>query len=278
MRLRAHWPTDREPPLLGALLTVRRELEILAEARSADAVRMHFTGPLPVPEYARAAFQSAHAFELVDGPDASGYDWPPNDGADDAKGRYLSTIRLSRMNAAPALRWPSHLVAQARAIAAELKGESEAFACMHVRTNADADAMGASDTRAWWSFAETIAERGATVLLLGHDRYETVPPKGVRLARELGLSLETQLAVIAQADAFLGAASGIANAAMLSDTPYVIFKDPSHHRSAMEAELGRDDRFPFAGERQRLWRRKDTLEALAEAWNLLYSPSKAPTS
>jgi hypothetical protein len=263
--LRAHWPCNREPLLLGSLLTVRRELELLAARSHASEIHLHFTGVEgPLPDTVRSVFAGASiSFFIHESAFSGSYDWPGSHAS------FLSTVRLSAMDADPVLDWNSHVLERAREHVAALRASGKVV-LMHVRTRVDAEGMGASNVGAWWEFIESLTTRGHAVVLLGDDPYDTPPPRGAVLARERGMRLDEQLAAISIADAFMGAASGISNAAMLSATPYAILKHPDHHREAMEAELGQSDAFPFAYPRQVLIRAEDSLDALNAAWKILW--------
>ena len=60
--------------------------------------------------------------------------------------------------------------------------------------------------------------------------------------------------------------SGPANVAIYSRSPYLIFKNPGHHKNKMDAELGKNDYFSFALECQKFFREKESLARLK--WGL----------
>ena len=60
-------------------------------------------------------------------------------------------------------------------------------------------------------------------------------------------------------------ASGICQAAILSGTRYVVFKNPQHDPDEMSRELGDLDSLPFAANGQFLWRCEDTIANLQRA-------------
>lgn len=127
---------------------------------------------------------------------------------------------------------------------------------------------GASNARqaVWHTFLNTATENyGTGFLLIGDDRVEArisgLP--GVLSARAIGAdSFSRHLALLMQADAFMGMMSGPCNGAIFSDKPYAIFKHPDHHRDEMLSEIGDQDHYCFAQPGQRVLRVEETPEIL----------------
>ena len=88
-------------------------------------------------------------------------------------------------------------------------------------------------------------------------------------AVDLKIELATQLALTSIADGFMGMASGLCTAANLSEVPHVIFKHPAHHSVEMSIEMGSSVSFPFAKQRQQLWRREVDPVSLDAALDLI---------
>jgi hypothetical protein len=199
--------------------------------------------------------------------------WPPSPDRTRSDFSYFSFSRLIRLyeehGLAPRLQWDERFRQQARTIRHRFPGR---LVCVHLRYVLPFDAeQSNADGAVWGAFLTEKARAGTTFLLLGDD---PLPPgvtlgPGVSRAADLSIDLATQLALIAQADGFLGTASGLCTAANLSDVPHVIFKHPSHHTAEMAQELGARDSFVFAGPAQRLWRKTVTAERLAEALELI---------
>lgn len=117
----------------------------------------------------------------------------------------------------------------------------------------------------------------ASFILIGDD---PIPPAiselpNVTVAEEIDDDLVFHLALIQEADFFMGLMSGPSNFALVNEKPYRIFKNPDHHEEEMNRELGAGDRYAFARPNQHIIRRRETpdllrreFEAMLEwAWN-----------
>ncbi len=268
------WDLTRERRTLGGALVLRQEGEMLARISGASSLRLHCLGAaaddadtdrLAKSVFATSAYpvQFNHASCPIDG-------WPNSILRALPEFSYFSFSRLQALHAQkapiPRLSWNTRTNDSARYARARFPGR---LVCIHLRNVPPYVAEESNaDGPTWDEFFTTHAQPGLLdFLLLGND----LLPVGLALrpglyrAADLDWDLATQLALIGCADGFLGMASGLCTAANLSDTPHVIFKHPAHHLAEMSRELGSSDRFPFAGPRQRLWRRTVTPEALREA-------------
>jgi hypothetical protein len=272
------WDLTREPPTLGGALVLRMEGELLHDAAGPDPIPVHLLGSAPSAPLSRLithVFGSAsRRFEPRTGIPAPEDAWP--DPATRARADFssFSFARLlalhSTLGLAPRLAWAPALAAAAAETRARFPGRLVAVHLRRVPPFAEEESN--ADPAAWRSFLTAHTASGRTrFLLLGDDPVPAAVPLGAGImhARTLGLPLALQLALIAEADGFLGMASGLCAAANFSATPHVIFKHPAHHAAAMRAELGDADRFPFAGPRQRLWRRPADRPALDAALDLI---------
>lgn len=263
-----------EPISLGGLLLLRQELELLAELGGVRTLILHIFGGV-ISAAARAlieqVWQSSFAIELRfeqhGRPDQM---WPTA-----AIGRlgfsYQFFDRVSLLASAlgrtpPRLGWSTELIRRAQALRSHFVGRLIVAHLKSVPNQGPNESN--ADQAAWGKFLARNARAGELdFVLLGADAVDssvtTVP--GVVRAEWLDVPLEIQLALIGCADAFLGMASGICAAAVLSATPYVLFKHPSHHVDEMRQELGDAEQFPFAGLHQKVWRRADTPDYLAQA-------------
>lgn len=98
---------------------------------------------------------------------------------------------------------------------------------------------------------DTLPETNA--ILVGSDSHavtEMTLPHGILLARDCDLTPPEQMALIQQAEVFVGMSSGPSIFAVLSDTPYVIIKHREHHEDLMSSSLSERRRLPFASNRQ----------------------------
>lgn len=103
-------------------------------------------------------------------------------------------------------------------------------------------------------------------IIIGKDELlqDIIHLQNVIVARYEGLSLLQELAFINQASLFMGMCSGPFNAALFSDIPYIVFKNPEHHKNEMIQEIGISDQFVFSTNQQFIFRRNETFELLIE--------------
>lgn len=273
------WDLAVEPPTLGGALVLRQEGERLAVERGAHEVVVHLTGydlVVPPERLITAVFKSSFfSFRTTREP-AEVETWPTAEVRKGTGFSYFSFARLKQLcptpQDAPHLIWEHAVMQRARAIRALYAGK---LICVHLRyTRPFLVEESSADGLAWNAVLHRNARAGVLEFMLLSD--DDVPPglqlaPGIYRASDRGIDLATQLALIAHADGFLGMASGLCTAANLSGTPHVIFKHPAHHAEQMLREFGETDRFPFATEKQRLWRKIADEETIEEALHLILS-------
>lgn len=274
------WDLTRERPTLGGALVLRQEGEILARLGHASSIDLHLAcaeaGRVIAERLADTVFaSSAFTFHLHrSSPPVEG--WPAASVRAFPEFSYFSFSRLLTLCDAngltPRLAWHPRQLGLAGQVRGRFPGH---LVCVHLRSVSPfAVEESNADGPAWAKFFADHAGPGSLdFLLLGDDPLPAgfSQRPGVTRAASLGMDLAAQLALVASADGFLGMASGVCTAANLSETPHVIFKHPAHHPADMARELGSADRFPFAGPRQRLWRRVVSPETLREALTLILS-------
>lgn len=270
----------REPLTIGGALVLRQEGEILARLNNKVGIKLHVickdADQAAVEEAAEKVFGSSILpFQLVY---SSTYieGWPALSVRSHPDFSYFSFTRLialhQKSGIEPKLSWNAHQEALAKRARLKFLGR---LICVHLRyvppfTLEESNADGAS----WQVFFDKHAEAGVCdFLLIGDDALpvDITLGRGVNRAIDLEIELVTQLALTTIADGFMGMASGLCTAANLSEVPHVIFKHPAHHSAAMAVELGSSDSFPFAKQRQQLWRREADPVSLEEAFNLISS-------
>jgi hypothetical protein len=276
------WDLARERLTIGGALVLRQEGEMLARLQGHSALSVHLIGPESGrPAAARMAqtifgtstypYHLVYAAECADG-------WPSaavRAAPDFSYFAFSRTIALhAQTGLKPRLQWHQSQQALAQQARRHFTGR---LYCVHLRSVAPfATEESNADGLAWKAFFQRRAVAGqCDFLLIGDDPL----PAGLDLRPgvtrasgcALGLDLATQLALIGFCDGFLGMASGLCTAANFSETPYVIFKHPSHHAGEMMRELGTSQAFTFAGERQQLWRREAGAVLLDEAFHLISS-------
>jgi len=274
------WDLACERITIGGALVLRQEGEILAQIQKRSALTVHLIGPETGRQVAermaqfifRTSSYPCHLVQATKG--ASG--WPPASVRAEPDFSYFAFSRILALQAQtglkPRLQWSQSQ--QTMALQARRKFAGRLY-CVHLRSVPPfAPEESNADGEAWNVFFQRHASAGQhDFLLIGDDPL----PSGFNLrpgvtqasGGVLALDLASQLALIGVSDGFLGMASGLCTAANFSDTPHVIFKHPAHHKKEMSRELGNAHSFPFAGERQQLWRREANAALLEEAFHLI---------
>ncbi len=276
--MRATWDAALETPTLGGAITLRSEIEILSRILKFDSVELsvkpNFTGRQYLLE--QVYLTSGLHFKLVAGGSSVGY--PFDFWGETVTKSYISTLRIQELFAmyrlAPNLTW-NKSIENARYSLADQLGE---FIALHIRN----DDFNATEWNLGSDFTSQIVNwlldnTKYPVVIIGSD---LVPEwisnhSRVHHLETLGVALSVQLAVIESAKVFIGSASGIACAAIFSKVPYIIFKDPAHHREEMISELGTVDFFNFSTSEQLLLRLPSNfqtwsseVEFYLRKWNL----------
>lgn len=144
---------------------------------------------------------------------------------------------------------------------------SEAIA-VHLRNDGvRPNAPSAADGQVWsLALARICRESGRPLILIGDEPrpMNFSLPKSLQHCDLRGAPLTYQLAIAANSMAFLGTASGMANAALFSPTPTIIFKSVNHHASHMEDEFGPIDRIAFWRPHQWMFRHDPGEDEIVE--------------
>jgi hypothetical protein len=276
------WDLTRERPTIGGGLVLRQEGEMLARLQNRSALTVHLVSPELGCEAAKRMAQvifgaSTYLYHLVSATGGAG-GWPPAAIRAAPDFSYFAFSRVTMLytqsGMKPRLRWSQPV--QASALRARRLFPGRLY-CVHLRSVAPFHLEESNaDGLVWNAFFKKHAVTGkCDFLIIGDDPL----PAGLKLrpgvtraaGSALGLDLATQLALISVSDGFLGMASGLCTAANFSETPHVIFKHPAHHAAEMARELGGAQIFPFASERQQLWRRAANSASLDEAFHLISS-------
>lgn len=118
----------------------------------------------------------------------------------------------------------------------------------------------------WYKFLSIATSRYSTkFIVLGDDpldiNIKNLP--NVIIANEIGAKTFVQhIALLSECDGFMGMMSSISNLAIFSDSPYVVFKNPEHHKKAMNKEIGIKNYYPFATKFQKILRVNETVDLL----------------
>lgn len=271
------WDTRREAFFLGGLLTLRAESVLLAQTSLARSVVLHTNEPATGSGsvLVNSVFGDIPGFSARYDVDALDGYWPYAQSRHDPFFSHGSFGRIRRLLGSTGssldLAWSPAL--QASVIARLADGGARMWIAVHLKNVPSLPPEHSNALQEEWLtfFRGHRHEAGLGFLLLGSD---VVDPRilelpNVRSAQQAGWSLAEQLAAPSLARGFLGMASGICQAAIFSRTPYVVFKNPGHHREQMQAELGEANAFPFALPRQELWREWDVHTTLDRALNVV---------
>ncbi len=145
---------------------------------------------------------------------------------------------------------------------------------VHLKNNST-DPLSNADQEEWMAFFADCQKASYPVffILIGNEPCDPGFRKLTNcvMTRENGGALALDLALIQASRLFMGMSSGPCNLAILSDLPYIIFKDPDHHRSEMEKELNEQGQFVFANRLQHFIRAKDRTDHLMEYFKTVYN-------
>lgn len=256
---------------LGNLLIFRKEAELLAEWNKVPIASIHFVMDVTLPSYVKQIFTTSNIhITLAKKSSIDRYVWPPKHPSME-KWTYGSFKRIEMLfeqtNIFPSLNWNSTTSKIARSIYAQ-KSHSHVIA-VHLKNQTNNPMESNANMHAWHRLFMTY--RNVGFILLGED-----PIPGVILSLpnitkidQQHYPLSVQLALCSCCDAFMGMTSGLANAAILSQISYVLFKNPLHHVQEMQEELGDRNSFIFAHPKQKLYRQLDNYENLTAALEFL---------
>lgn len=197
--------------------------------------------------------------------------WPDPDSIVQGAHDYDSTGAIqaffARTGSIPRLSVTEELLSWAKSYLEEKSGGGLPVA-VHLKNNPNASGQSNANLSSWRSLFGSEDGRNAHFFLVGDEvtntAFSNLP--NVTVAQRDGVRLPGYLALIQAAKLFMGMMSGPANIALFGETPYVIFKNPDHHRREMALELGNADRYSFALTSQRVLRCWDTPENLIGAF------------
>lgn len=272
--LRLLWSSSVEPPTLGGGLTLRMEAELLLKDDPEQPLSVHI--PTDDPQAAALLRLFPNCFESSAKECLLVREWGqetvyPNFGhAASLAPSYHSTKRVAALSRAlhcrPLLSWGKTLQLKAHTFLAH---SVRPTVCLHLKRVAPfAEEQSNAAATTWLPFLKTALEATEVqFLLLGDDPPfpELTQNERILHAGQLGLSLPLQLCIAAHAQGYLAMASGLASAALFSNTPYALFKHPAHHAEAMQDELGEADHLSFAGNNQKILREIPTENTLMSA-------------
>lgn len=268
------WDLTIEAPTLGGALVLRSEGEILAEINGVNNLRLSIKAlDIHIPiinKITDVVFSTSEIFfetNIISGNDVDVYTWPLPNHFESPYFSYCSFARLEELyrkyHILPRLKWSRSTLAKSENF---LKLIGETLITVHLKNvHPYSIEESVADGFMWQAFFnQAIGAESCIFVLLGDD----IVPNGVSCtsriirAKDFGIDLASQLALISISRGFLGMASGICTSANLSAAPYCIFKHPMHHAKQMKIELGNRESFAFAKGVQKILRTELTSDLI----------------
>lgn len=262
------WPRGQAINV-GNLLIFRMEAELLAQKENKKSAKIVFSKEDVLPPFTKEILQSGK-IQIIDSREEKGEsDWPPKDPIFQ-KWLYGSFKRVEylvgKFDKLPVLSWKQSILDIALSL--YKKSPRPVFA-VHLKNQKKAPEESNASLKDWHRFFSAF--QNMHFFLLGEDPISTeiLSLQNVTKINQKDYPLSVQLALCSLCDGFIGMSSGLANAAILSATPYAIFKHPFHHMDEMKEEFGDRDFFSFAQPQQKVYRKEDSYENLVAAMELL---------
>ena len=266
--INAQWDFGLENMTLGGALTLRCELEMIANHCNLKHINFSFVDKANG-ESSEALLQdvlrsSEFSFNIsmIDNLDSI---YPKllmnflNDFS------YFSSSRLTVLHSytgkKPCLRWNESVLNHPQL---QDPFASSEFAILHLKNSGTFETSRANMSLWVKLISEVSSNIQIPILLIGDDDYPDglLAIDNVFRLKSLNIPLMSQLAMTSKAKFFIGSASGVAASAVYSDTPYLIFKNPRHHQETMNREIGSSNKFPWAGLNQFILRQEPTIASI----------------
>ena len=181
------------------------------------------------------------------------------------KSEYYSLTELNRLirkRNSLNLNWKSTILAKSKKIRKKFK---KTLITLHLKYTKPYKEKESNISPSFWNKFFDLFKNKTSIdfLILGDDEsYKKIRKRpNVFWAKKMKISLDTQLCLISFSNQFLGMASGISGAAMLSNRPYLIFKNKNHHSTQMKKEIKKNKTF-FAKEKQYIFLEKPNLNKI----------------
>lgn len=126
---------------------------------------------------------------------------------------------------------------------------------VHLKNTADKKNLSNANLVEWYKFFKSCQKfENIKFILIGNENVgdQICELPNIIVTNHQGIDIGKDLAFIQTACFFMGMASGPSNMAIFNDVPYVIFKDPAHHKNEMQQELKNKDHFSFAKPYQKI--------------------------
>lgn len=275
--LNAIWDARRLPLLVGYQLLFAEQLLIQQKLYDVRAVHVYVRGASfkQKPLFSHFSHITNCTFieslgEVQKGKSEASVFWNPFSSKEKAENLPDTTLYIQRFykekGYIPHLAMKKELVDWAKKFY-KTKIKNKLPVVVHLKRNAKNGEQSNADLTQWYNFFKrSLQFSDIKYILIGNEAVsediESLP--NVLFAQKHGSNLAKDLALIQTAYFFMGMASGPCNMAILSDVPYVIFKDPKHHTEEMKRELGNKDHFVFAEKNQNFIRKHHTTVMLMD--------------
>jgi ADP-heptose:LPS heptosyltransferase len=129
------------------------------------------------------------------------------------------------------------------------------------QTSSNAD-LSNSNIESWKRFFNESKKFNVMFFLIGKEKTNKIfgNYKNIIVNDLDNYDLLNDLTLIETCDLFVGMMSGPANMAIFGKKPYLIFKNPNHHKEEMLVEIGLENKYTFADENQKVLRLTDTFD------------------
>tara|TARA_B110000967_G_scaffold181071_1_gene197889 strand:+ start:872 stop:1864 length:993 start_codon:yes stop_codon:yes gene_type:complete len=135
------------------------------------------------------------------------------------------------------------------------------------------DPISLANNYVWYKFLSITASRyDIKFIIIGDDpldrNIKELP--NIIVANEIGAKNFSQhLALLSECAGFMGMMSSICNLVLFSNTPYIIFKNPEHHKKEMEEEIGEKNHYSFSTKFQKVLRVNETVDLLLSEFEIM---------
>lgn len=146
-------------------------------------------------------------------------------------------------------------------------GKNKFIVTVHLKNSSNKINESNANQKEWLEFFNYYYKLNSNVLffLIGDDQISSQivsSPNVIQLSKHL--TFVEQLTLIEKSDLFIGMCSGPFQIALFNDVPYIVFKNPEHHKEEMIKEIGDKNHYSFARKNQYILRKQETFKILLD--------------
>ncbi len=161
----------------------------------------------------------------------------------------LNSLYLADSSQVPMLKWDEHLLREVKGKISSV--EREVIGIHFRQPEATATPFGLAFSELVRQLLKLKSFERYCFMVLGNNvPHDVAGHPRVFFAKDKGWSLEQQLVASSQTACFIGEASGFCTAAIFSDSPYLIYKDPEQHAGTVDRDIGPGGKILFATDSQ----------------------------